>query len=409
MKLNKMIVGLNYDTKTLRENVNGLIEKNPFSFTKNMVVKLINEVVYVGYKINGKDLIWSLAQRGVNQTFTCNRAYLFEPTGSAVDLARDYENTTPYLGNIDTDWVGPYMCKLQSEPTNYTFVGGHHDKSGGTPPAGTPSSRSSGFQLMIDELEIENSDGQYNCAKLVAKTSNFVQTNNPASTQEILRQDVTFTITDLGVYVEIETTALDDIRIDRFYGIQCYAREGFSEVRFFEDQTSAGVLSADAAGNPEPNTVVRSILHYNLDGNVFSSFISNDSAGDFRYKSAGNPYASRTNYKSYFNAVFANVKFSNGEKFKVCGGYSLTGASSKSSASKGISIQPQKVGFKVLSDFYGATDNAYLYINIDKSAYSYKRNFGDGIKSNEFISGDFRSSTDNASADKIAEDWFSNL
>lgn len=376
---------------------------------KKTFVKVIGSNVFVGKKLGeDKDFFWHFSQRGVNSTFTCNRAVVFNNPMKEVRLDHDFVNAPPYFGDIDTDWVGPYMCKLQSESTNYTFVGGHHDKTGGTNPAGTPSSRSSGFELFIDGA-LKNFDGEYVCKKVKLKTTNFVQSNNPESNQEILKQEVTFSVNENGIHAEIDTIALEDIRVDRFYGIQCYALAGFSEVRFLGDDTASGMLLPNQAGTSDSGKLVREVAHHLNDGNILTSFLENSSAGDFRFK-GNNPCASRTNYKTYFNSIYANINLAKNEAIKISGGYSITELSKKKGGAKGISLIPQRDGFKVISDFYGALDVSSLELkgNFNESSLIYQDG-SNNCNVPQFLVDDIRVEKDGVENNAISNAFYKNI
>lgn len=357
MPLEKMICGDNYSTELLKDNVNGLIG---LSSSDNYVAAVVSgDNVYLGYKISPtEDLFWHFATRGVNSTYTANRAYRFSNTDDLPRLDHDFSTAPTYIGDIDTDWIGPYIVKKQTQSTSYNFVGGHHDSTGGTNPNGIPTSRSSGRLLKIDGLEVSE-DGAYRCTKVEIETSNFVKSSANEDDAEILRQDVYHTFNQDGLSIRIVTTALDDIRIDRFYGFQCYANAGFNEVRFLGDQSSSGSLLPSAAGAPDdPNKEVRAVNHHLTDGNVMTSFVLDGDLGNFRFKGAANSYASRTNFKTYFNLIYAFRPLQSGESLEVSGGYAVSPASVKTGSNpqaKSIVYLPTPYGARVYSDFYGVT------------------------------------------------------
>lgn len=351
---------LNSTGAELAESVNNLIDTVGVSLSeKNVVAVVSGDNLYLGYKIsNTEDLFWHFATRGVNSTYVANKAYKFNNTSPLPSVDHDFTSPAVYIGNVDTDWVGPYIVKKTTQSTVNNFVGGHHDSTGGTNPAGVPTSRSTGRELLIDGLVV-NDDGIYRCNKVAVNTSNFIKSSSNDDDAEILRQDVYNTFDSNGLQLRVVTTALDNIRMDRFYGLQCYAKEGFNEVRFLGDNTVSGSLLPTEAGTPtDLTTEVRAVNHHLTDGNVFTSFVLNGDLGDFRFKGAANPYASRTNFKTYFNLVYSFQTINAGESFEVVGGYAVSPASVKTGSNpqaKSIVYLPTPFGARIYADFYGVT------------------------------------------------------
>jgi hypothetical protein len=328
-----------------------------------VAVKIDGDNVWVGYKLDPlNDVFWLFRQEGVNDQFATTKAYKFSNATSKPVTTHDFASATAWIGDIDTDWVGPYQVNLSGGSYPSTFSGGHHDKSGGTSPSGTPSARSSGRKIFLDGSTQEvTADGSYYCKFVQMTTTNFVQGDVNTDDTEILQQDCNFIVNNIGIRVKITSTALTNILVGKFYGIQTRAPStGYSSIRFVGDSSTSGLVSASATGNifssKEKIDKCNMIAHLRSDGYTLNSFLIDTSLGGFRYKGSANGYCNRSNGKTYFYCNGIGFNAVSGEQFIVEGGWSVhkrATLSGNGQPGTGLFYAPAPQGATLIADFFG--------------------------------------------------------
>ena len=200
-------------------------QKYPILLYKN------NNDLTVAWKYNNlKDIRLHIEPIGANGLYQVGRI-------AFVDNNLDYVtddfklNETLYQAGV-TDWIAPYIMKAINNAdgdkinSDYNFVGGAHSYENTS--LGVPTARLLDIQIKIDGNNI-SSNGVYYAHKINVICTNRIQGNNTkkkdGTGREILEEEVTFTITQGVIDIENKIKPLEEIRIDRYYGLQAYTQK----------------------------------------------------------------------------------------------------------------------------------------------------------------------------------------
>ena len=125
-----------------------------------------------------------------------------------------------------SDWIGPYVLHaIEGNNRRGNFTGGWHAYNGdGT---GTPTARLVEKQVFIDGILTEHLWQEQSCSEVVVKAKHLIQADNTKQEdgmgREVLQEDVTYRFSGDTIGIKMEITALEDLVIDNYYGLQsCY-------------------------------------------------------------------------------------------------------------------------------------------------------------------------------------------
>jgi len=126
------------------------------------------------------------------------------------------ENGSTNAFNIGTDFIGPYIMTSDSNSENTgRFTGGWHGSNGnGT---GGETGRSKTVTINLDGYNI-NKNEWVSGDELIINVCNEIKGNN--STNYILDESVTYTVTNQMIDIDVLGTAKEDLTIHKYYGLQ---------------------------------------------------------------------------------------------------------------------------------------------------------------------------------------------
>lgn len=178
-----------------------------------------------------------------------------------------------------TDWIGPYNMKTvatTSQTEKLTgFVGGWHASNGdGT---GDPTAQTQSIEISLDGEEFPSGTATGSEATVVVHNKvEALNTKLGASKHFAIDEDVTYTFKDGKLYVKVEITALEDVRIAIYYGMQIAG--GFStKFTFTTDKGETKTTTADFYCSGK----VRDLTGYSSGGHTVTAHMFDEGLGTF--------------------------------------------------------------------------------------------------------------------------------
>ena len=213
---------LKYDLAN--ENINLQMKAKYNSNTKNLSFKYKFEDYYdfcidMGLASNGNGLFDFLK---------------FYKTSNQSELNDDF-TVNSLLSENPTDFFGPYIVQAVNnadgdlpEGYAYHFTGGRHRYNNGTSDS-TPTARTESVICLFDGKLPEN-DVITDCNEITVKWKNYIQAKNTkkedGTGREVLTEEWTIHITKNGIEASNIIIPLEDIIINRYYGLQCHLTSG---------------------------------------------------------------------------------------------------------------------------------------------------------------------------------------
>ena len=236
----------------------------------------------------GEDILITLAKVSSNQTVQIDKYEI----GS--DKFRSY-----------TDWIGPYHMSTvaaTSQTEKLTgFVGGWHASNGdGT---GDPTAATQSIEIFLD-------GDPFNAGTATGKEATVIVHNKVEALNTKLgpdkrfaiNEDVTYTFKDSKLFVKVEITALEDVRIAIYYGMQIAG--GFCSR--FEFKTGSGETKATTVDFFCPGKV-RDMTGFSSNGHSVTAHMFNEGLGTFSNAtpaySALAQYYGAANGKGYYMLI----------------------------------------------------------------------------------------------------------
>lgn len=244
------------------------------------------------------------ASCGVNQIFAMER---FEYYTSSSDQPKSAFNS-------GTDWIGPYFVRQaanKSENIRQQFTGGWHGSNGdgtGNPTAFTKSTLVTANSKQVSE----NFSGV--CDSLKIEVINHIQGYDNNNTS-ILKETVSYQVNpnkQIQVHVKIE--ALEDIVIERYYGMQSVNFALFDSVAYATPNSKINAAPVKTDSRCASNTNLNSIKLTGKTSKHFTKLTIDTSVGlgSFEHLGENLPKAFSASYgKSYFNLVNGKDLFLN--------------------------------------------------------------------------------------------------
>ena len=224
---------------------------------------------------DGEDVLITLAKVSNNQTVQIDRYEI----GS--EKFRSY-----------TDWIGPYHMKTvvatgQTEKLS-GFVGGWHASSGGAD--GDPTARTQSIEIFLDGESFPGGTREGAEAKVIVHNQvEALNTKLGADKRFTINEDVTYTFMDHRLYVKVEITALEDVRIGIYYGMQIAG--GFCSR--FEFKTESGETKTTTGDFFCPGKV-RDMTGFSSGGHSVNAHMFDEGLGTF--SNATPAYSALTQY-----------------------------------------------------------------------------------------------------------------
>ncbi len=257
----------------------------PVSLTANVSAKT---AVFKAKSAEGEDVLITLAPVSNNKTVQIDRYEI----GS--EQFRSY-----------TDWIGPYSMKTVA-PTTQTenlngFVGGWHASNGdGT---GSPTAQTQSIEISLDGKPFPSGTASCNEASvLVHNKVEALNTKLGESKRFVIDEDVTYTFKDSRLYVRVDITALEDVNIAVYYGMQIAG--GFCSRFSFTTDTGE---TFSTTGDYTCSGKVRDMVGYSEGGHSVTAHMSNEGLGTFSNAtpaySAFTQYYGAGNGKGYYMLI----------------------------------------------------------------------------------------------------------
>ncbi|TDO03257.1 hypothetical protein [Sunxiuqinia elliptica] len=265
------------------------------------------------FQLPDKQLEVAFFPCGVNQIFALGK--LAYDTSSVISEEKPYALEFPSV----TDWVGPYQVSLLENATSdlpKQFTGGWHGSNGdgtGEPTAMTKrvavtvdgEPKSSGFSRMSEQVSLN--------------VVNLIQGyDNSGTGNYLLQESVNYQVlSNCSIKVRVTITALNDVVIHRYYGMQSQNFAVFDSVSYASPTEIMNTEPVRTNNSCLKNDAVNRIILSGEQGEYELELILNTEKGlgTFDYLADGLARAFSADYgKSYFNLVNGkNLKLKKGE------------------------------------------------------------------------------------------------
>ena len=234
----------------------------------------------------GEDILITLSKVSANQTVQIDKYQVGN------------EAFTSY-----TDWVGPYNMRTIAATTQtekaWGFTGGWHGSNGdGT---GDPTAQTQKIEVSLDGKPDSEGTG-LEATVIVYNKVEAANTKFDESKRFVLDEKVTYTFKDSRLYVKVETTALEDVRISIYYGMQIAG--GFCSKFDFtteDGKTTTTTQNYFSAGK------TRDMTGYSQGGHSVTAHMFDEGLGTFekatKSYSALTQYYGANNGKGYYMLI----------------------------------------------------------------------------------------------------------
>ncbi len=277
-------------------------EGNTSGSTEKIYIVYDSSKLLISSKYGDKYLWMKFAPCGPNNIFSLSGLYLSkyqEP-----DLSKTYST----MVSSCSDWIGPYsfVNKDYAPSRDQNFTGGWH--SGIINGKTVRTGYSKYVNLYINSKIVKYGFKGY-CESAVVKVANYLKAHNTVNiNKDSLYEHVEYTITPCRIGVNVEFTALDNINILRYYGLQSLDYYWKGKVVYGNSQSEAASSSVSSnSGKKSLYPDVSTITVFTKDQGEFMEMGIDRSAGigDMRYVGEDQPCAFTESYKkSYFSLVF---------------------------------------------------------------------------------------------------------
>lgn len=267
-----------------------------------MKVKNYEGHYHIGFFSEEKNMEISFFPCGVNQLFAIARVRYFS------SLTDHIHNKASNEYNSSTDWVGPYfVCGEENVNTGIAqkFTGGWHGSNGdGT---GNPTASTKEINILVDGNQMEIAD-ELSCTQIEFVVINYIHGYDYSlSNNDLLKETVHYTVTsNRQIHVHVKIEALNDSRIQRYYGLQSQNFAIFDSVKYVAGEHLVNTALIDANTKCSSNLGVNTIQLIDQSNRHQLKLVLNieEGIGTSNYLADGLPKAFSASYrKSYFNLV----------------------------------------------------------------------------------------------------------
>lgn len=269
---------------------------------EQMVVKNYEGHIHIGFLGADKNMQISFYPCGVNQLFALAKVSYFSgrPAYNQEQASSEFSTCT--------DWVGPYyVCSASSTNSGLTpkFTGGWHGSNGdGT---GSPTASISEVSFIVDGEKVSG-NFETNCNQVDLYVTNVIRGYDYSLTnKDLLKEKVHYSMKpNRQIDVQVRIEALENLVIQRYYGLQSQNFALFDQVSYMADQqviNTAGInIDSRCSTNEGINTI-----HLNSNKNLHRLRLvlnTTEGLGVSGNLGSGVPKAFSASYrKSYFNLV----------------------------------------------------------------------------------------------------------
>lgn len=295
-----------------------IIDESCYSYADQIypiVCKKNGDVIEIAWKYNNnQDIRISFEKFGSNNLLQLANVFLIPSTNPYVNTDFDIVPTKTLINKL-TDSLSPYMAKAINNADGdkiskgeYEFVGGCHGYNNGATDS-IPTARMIEYKIRIDGRDISE-NGIYGGNKIDIIVINRIQGNNTKKSdgtgREIIEESINYTVTQGKIDVKNEIKALEDIKIYRNYGLQCYVNRWKTNgkiyfvngVDFLEKDLNS---SANAGVKSDGSNCRKMILSDGNDKLIVS--LKNEGLGYKRYINESDKTAFWSNDKLYFHLI----------------------------------------------------------------------------------------------------------
>ncbi len=268
-----------------------------------MTVHKTGRDIFVSYRyLKNTDMHLVIGECGVNDLVGLKAIYLnTNYTGNVIPWGS--KRATNFMTSC-TDWIGPYIVKSleYDDGGQPNFTGGWHGNN--VEGKEIPTANTEEFSVKIGNEELSANKVCY-CDYVQISVTNYIQAYNTKKIKRnVLKEEVKYDITPNKVKVEVVTTALEKVLLQRYYGLQAQNGE-FESIEY-----SNGILAKCGEysdSGPYNKDNIASFFKLISKNGVYNMVVALDTGfglGSFGNLSDVHPTIFTQNYgKTYFNLV----------------------------------------------------------------------------------------------------------
>lgn len=207
-----------------------------------------------------------------------------------------------------TDWIGPYfVCSSVNRNSGLTqrFTGGWHGSNGdGT---GVPTASTKSMFIRTDD-KLQNGKFEMESRQIDLEVTNLIQGYDHAvAGRDLLLETVHYRITpDRKIDLDVTIKALDDVEIQRYYGLQSQNFPIFDSVGYASNERVINTAMVNTNSSCSSNSGLNTIMLTDAGSGHRLRLVlnTNEGLGTADYVAPGVPRAFSASYrKSYFNLI----------------------------------------------------------------------------------------------------------
>lgn len=268
-----------------------------------MTVKYYEGHLHIDYFNKNKNIQISFYPCGVNKLFGIAKVSYYSTQNDHLQ-----KHPSAQFPSV-TDWIGPYyVCGASSAQSGLIkkFTGGWHGSNGdGT---GNPTAQTTSVNITVDG---NNFSGNYerNCRQVDIYVSNLINGYDFSLTNKtLLKETVHYSINDnRQINVQVRIEALEDLNIQRYYGLQSQNFAIFDSVKYLAGQKVINTAAINVSSSCKSNDGLNKIQLIDNQNMHQLTLILNTEEGlgtSFNNLGVNIPRAFSANYrKSYFNLI----------------------------------------------------------------------------------------------------------
>jgi hypothetical protein len=268
-----------------------------------MTVRNYENHVSIDFFNDNKNMQLSFYRCGINQLFGIAKVSYYSSLSDHLQKHPSGEFTSV------TDWIGPYyVCSASSAQAGLAkkFTGGWHGSNGdGT---GNPTAQTTEVRISADG-ETSDSNFDRSCQQVDLTVVNLIHGYDfELTNKNLLKESVHYTVkSNRNIDVEVQIEALDDLVIQRYYGLQSQNFAIFDSVKYLAGNNIVNTAAINTNSSCKSNNGLNAIMLANVQNMHRLILTLNTTEGlgaTSNYLGAGIPRAFSANYrKSYFNLV----------------------------------------------------------------------------------------------------------
>ena len=283
------------------------------TISPNFSYRIDDTGIDVIFKCGNKDFRIRLAKKGGNNLFDF---YKFGEIENNSDLPSLEFDSVTNLGTSGTDWHSPFIVsainnidgdnKSDGVSYNYYFTGGNHQYNN-TGDGSTPTARLTNLKYYINGKEVTSGTGYGSILEI--RWTNMVQgyntTKSDGTGREILQENHTLIFDGVDWKTSNELIALEDIKMERCYGLQMDLIEIFKNTIQYIGGSNRQIFNASVESDCGTGKATKLIAT----GTSYVASMEIDTSYDVgSFTDVPSPYLFTFNYgKSYFSLFNGNM------------------------------------------------------------------------------------------------------